>query len=573
MAADADRIRPPRPRAGLRAETVATGLAVAICLIAVLPLLTILYQALSPGPGVWPHLLRTTLPYSVQQTLLLMGGVATVTLVVGAGTAWLVSMYRFPGRNFFDWAMILPLAFPTYITAYCYGDFLDYGGPVQTAVRALGGYSSFHDYWFPQVRSLGGAVFILSAVLYPYVYITARASFTLQSVHVLEVARTLGRTGAGALVSVALPLARPALAAGVSLALMECINDIGAVEYLGVDTLTRSVFDAWIQRSSLAGAAQMALVMFLFVVLLLALERFGRRKIRFQTGRTDRPVSQTALPAGKGWLATLACAAPFAAGFAIPFGILIDGAIAQGAQAGLTDFAYAARKSFLLAFATALIAVLFAFTLAAAMRLTRSRTVATAARVSSLGYAIPGTVIGIGLIVPLAAFDNALSAYFQSNYGFRTGLLLSGTTFALILAYTIRFLAVALGTVEAGWHRVSPNLDAAARTLGASPLRMLISVHLPLLRPAIGAAALLVFVDTMKELPATLLLRPFNFETLATYIYVYASQEQFEKSAIAALTIVAAGLIPLILMHRALTSLQTSGFTSGTGKTQPGNAV
>jgi iron(III) transport system permease protein len=537
----------------ISAENILIALAALISLVVALPLLSIAVMALAPAPGVWPHLISTTLPYSVQQTLLLMAGVAALTLITGAGTAWLITMYRFPGRGLFDWLLILPLALPTYITAYCYGEFLDFTGPVQSALRELGGFRTYQDYWFPPIRSLGGAIFIFSCVLYPYVYLTARASFALQSIHVLEVARTLGRTGTGALFAVALPMARPALAAGLSLALMECLNDVGAVEYLGVRTLTLSVFDAWIQRSSISGAAQLALVMFFFVIALLTLERYGRRQHRFQTGRTDRPVPEHYLSAGKGGLAALACMVPLTVGFIVPVGVLVEGAIAQGAQYGLGDYASAAANSLLLSSLAAVIVVVLALILGAALRVSRSRVVSAAARISSLGYAIPGTVVALGLIVPLAGLDNFVSGVMQRWTGVQTGLLLSGTAFALLLAYTIRFIAVAFGSVEAGWQRLSPNLDAAARTLGASPFRMLGSVHLPLLRPAIGAAALLVFVDTMKELPATLLLRPFNFETLATHIYVYASQEQFEHSAIAALTIVVVGLIPLILMHRALT--------------------
>ncbi len=545
-----------RFEAGVSAEGVLTWLTAAISLIVALPLITIVVIALAPAPGVWAHLISTTLPYAIQQTLLLMLGVAAVTAITGVGTAWLVTTYRFPGRGLFDWLLILPLALPTYITAYCYAEFLDYTGPVQTALRDLAGFQSFQDYWFPSIRSVGGAIFVFSAVLYPYVYLTARASFALQSVHVLEVARTLGRTGTGALLSVALPMARPALAAGLSLALMECLNDVGAVEYLGVRTLTLSVFDAWIQRSSLAGAAQLALVIFFFVIALVMLERYGRRQHRFQTGRTDRPMAEHRLPRIKGLLAALGCMAPIAAGFVVPVGVLLDGAITQGAQYGLGDYAQAAGNSLLLSSLAGVIVVILALILGAALRLSHSKIVPNAARISSLGYAIPGTVVALGLILPLAGLDNALSRFMDEHFGVRTGLLLSGSAFALLLAYTIRFMAVALGSIEAGWQRLSPNLDAAARTLGASPVRMLASVHIPLLRPAIGAAALLVFVDTMKELPATLLLRPFNFETLATHVYVYASQEQFEYSAIAALTIVVVGLVPLIVMHRALTGAQ-----------------
>jgi iron(III) transport system permease protein len=537
---------------GVSAERLLRGLALAISLIILLPIASIAVLALAPAPDVWRHLAATTLGYSLRQTLMLMAGVASLTLVTGAATAWLVTMYRFPGRTLFDWLLILPLALPTYITAYCYGEFLDYTGPLQTALRGIAGFTSYKDYWFPNVRSLGGAVFIMAAVLYPYVYLTARASFALQSAHVLEVARTLGRTGTGALFAVALPMARPALAAGVSLALMECLNDIGAVEYLGVQTLTSSIYAAWVQRSSLSGAAQLALVMFVFIVALIAAERMGRALPRFETARGHRPMPENRLGRGKGVLAACACALPIALGFAVPVSVLVAGALAQGAQYGLSDYAGAARNSLLLALIAAVVTVSLAFTLGAALRLCRSAVVNAAARVSALGYAVPGTVIAIGLLVPLGALDNLVGGFAKSQFGMSPGLLLSGSAFALIMAYTVRFMAVALGAIETGLERLSPNLDAAARSLGASPFGMLKAIHLPLLRPAIGAAALLVFVDAMKELPATLLLRPFNFETLATQIYTFASQEQFERSALAALTIVAVGLIPLLLLHRTL---------------------
>ena len=526
--------------------------AIAISGLVLLPILTIIVLALTPAPGVWPHLLSTTLPLAVWQTLLLMTGVGFLTLLMGTGTAWLVTMYAFPGRGLFDWLLILPLALPTYITAYCYGEFLDFTGPLQSGLRAVFGFTRYQDYWFPNVRSVGGAIFIMSAVLYPYVYLAARASFVQQSHGVIEVARTLGRGGFGAFVSVALPMARPALAAGVSLALMECLNDIGAVEYLGVNTLSVSVYTLWLQRSSLAGAAQIALVLFCFVLLLMLIERSGRQRRRFDnSGRHGVKPEQT-LARTSGWLASAACFLPVLAGFIIPVGILLQGAMAYGAQFDLADYSNAAGTSLVLAVSAAAIIVVLALTAGAALRLSPSVPVQAAARLSALGYAIPGTVLALGLIIPLASLDNALSEAMGSVFGVKTGLLLSGSAAALILAYVIRFLSVALSTVEAGWQGLSPNLDAAARSLGAGPVKTLGAVHLPLLRPAIGAGALLVFVDTMKELPATLLLRPFNFETLATQIYTFASQEQFERSAIPALTIVAVGLIPLHLLNRAL---------------------
>lgn len=536
----------------LRPERLLSIAALGISAIILLPVATIIVLALLPAPGVWGHLLSTVLPYATLQTLMLMAGVGLLTLITGTGTAWLVTMYVFPGRRIFDWALVLPLALPTYISAYCYGEFLDFTGPLQGAIRWAFGFHSFQDYWFPPVRSLGGAIFILAATLYPYVYLAARASFLQQSHNVIEVARTLGRSGAGVFLAVGLPLARPALAAGVSLALMECLNDIGAVEYLGVQTLTASIYAAWLQRSSLAGAAQIALVLFAFVLLLVAIERAGRLGRRFHNSTRQRLHTEQTLAGGKGWLAAAACALPVLIGFAVPVGVLIRGGLIHGAEFDPGTYARSAATSLTLALAAGALVVGLAIVLAAALRISGGMAVTAAARAAGLGYAIPGTVVALGIIIPLAGLDNAVSAAMEQTFGLRTGLILSGSAFALLMAYTIRFLAVGLGTVEAGWQRLSPHLDAAARTLGAGPLRMLAAVHLPLLRPALGAAALLAFVETMKELPATLLLRPFDFETLSTQIYVFASQEQFERSSIPALTIVAVGLIPLLLLNRAL---------------------
>ena len=538
----------------LRPERLLSAASFAIAALVMLPVATIVTLALTPAPGVWGHLLATVLPFAVGQTLALLLGVGLLTLVIGTGTAWLVTMYAFPGRRLFSWLLILPLALPTYISAYCYGEFLDYTGPLQTAIRAVFGFAHYGDYWFPPVRSLGGAIVVLSAVLYPYVYLAARASFLQQSHDVIEVARTLGRSGFGAFWAVGLPMARPALAAGVSLALMECLGDIGAVEYLGVQTLTASIYAAWLQRSSLAGAAQIALVLFVFVLTLVLIERSGRLRRRFGNSARARHGGAALLGGAKAWLAALVCALPVLIGFAIPFGVLVRGAWLYGAEFDLAAYRGAAVTSLALALATAALVVILAVTVGAALRIGGGLAVQTAARLGGLGYAIPGTVVALGLIVPLAGLDNALGDAMERIAGQRTGLLLSGSAAALLLAYAIRFLAVGLGTVEAGWQRLSPHLDAAARTLGAGPMRMLGAIHLPLLRPALGAAGLLVFVDTMKELPATLLLRPFDFETLATQIYIFASQEQFERSSVPALTIVAVGLIPLHFLNRALRS-------------------
>jgi iron(III) transport system permease protein len=530
-----------------------TVFAAALAALMALPLATVVALSLGAQESVWPHLIRTVLPGALADTGLLLAGVATLTLLFGTGTAWLVTMYRFPGRGLLDRLLVLPLAMPTYIVAYCYVELLDFSGPVQRTLRALFGWRTVKDYWFPDVRTLTGAVLVLSAVLYPYVYLSARASFVQQSICVLEVARTLGRTSAGAFWSVALPLARPALAAGVALALMECLNDLGAVQYLGVSTLTVSIYATWLQRSSLAGAAQIALVALLFVLALLVAERAARGKSQFHhtTGRY-RSIPFSDLEGWRGYAAAAACCLPVIAGFLAPFVVLLAQASAHMSDALASGFWRAIRNSVGIAALAAGTTVALGLGLAYARRLAPTAFVRSVVQAAGLGYAIPGTVLALGLIIPLAALDNHVDAALRLHFGISSGLLLSGSLFVIVLAYTIRFLAVSLGALEAGLERLSPNLDAVARTLGETALSALWRVHMPLLVPALGAAGLLVFVDGMKELPATLLLRPFNFETLATHVYSYAALEQFESAALGALTIVAIGLVPVLLLHQAV---------------------
>jgi len=490
----------------------------------VMPIVSIVVLAFAPGDGVWQHLLRTTLPGSIMRTVWLMVGVGTITLVVGTSTAWLVTMYRFPGRDRLDWLLVIPLAMPTYIIAFCYVEILDYAGSLQTTLRTLNGWQNSRDYWFPEIRSLGGAIFVMSFVLYPYVYLSARASFLQQSVCTLEVARTLGETPAGTFWKVALPLARPALAAGVSLALMECLNDIGAVEYLGVTTLTVSVYTTWLERSSLSGAAQIASVMLAVVFMLLVMERAarGQRQFHHTTGRY-RAMPPRALKGPARIAATTACTVPFLIGFVFPVVVLVQDSITFAEDVLTNAFWQAALNSMLLGLGAAAIGVVVALTLAYAKRVAPNGFTRPAVRLTSLGYAVPGTVLAVGLLIPLAGLDNLLDGFAR------------------------------------GFDRISPNLDAAARTLGQSAMSTLTRVHLPLMQSALGAAALLIFVDTMKELPATLLMRPFNFETMATHVYQFASLEQFEEAAIGALTIVLIGLLPVILLHRAIAKGRTGG--------------
>lgn len=542
-----------RWRARRRASPLWTATVAIILAIMVMPIATIFVLAVSPHENIWPHLVSSVLPVALRDTILLMVGTGLLTLTVGTGTAWLVTMYRFPGRALLDRLLVIPLAVPTYIIAYAYVELLDFAGPVQTAFRSIFGFASARDYWFPDIRSLGGAIFVMSAVLYPYVYLTARASFVQQSVCALEVARTLGRSPMGTFWAVALPLARPAIAAGSALVLMEVLNDIGAVQYLGVQTLTASIYSTWLQRSNLGGAAQLASIMLLFILALFLLERFARggAQVHHTTGRY-RSISFQDIEGVRGYLAAAVCSLPFVLGFAVPFLLLARNAVVFLGEGLAAGFLGATANSLMLAGLSAVVASVLALTLGYARRVAGNNFVRPAVRMAGLGYAVPGTVLALGLLIPLATFDNWVDALMRSSLGVSTGLLLSGSIFALVLAYTIRFLAVSLGTIEAGLERISPNLDAAARALGSSPMSALMRVHLPMLTPALGTAALLVFVDAMKELPATLLLRPFNFDTLATHVYSFAALEQFEEASLSAVAIVVVGLVPVLLLHRAV---------------------
>jgi iron(III) transport system permease protein len=464
-------------------------------------------------------------------------------------------MCRFPGRGLFDWALLVPLAVPTYIIAFAYVEVLQYSGPVQVAIRAVFGFTSARDYWFPELRSLGGAIFVMSAVLYPYVYLTARASFLLQSAGTLDVARTLGAGPLRVFLTVALPLSRPAIAVGVSLALMECLNDIGAVTFFGVKTLTFSIYDTWLNRSNLAGAAQLACAMLLVVFGLLTLERRARARQRFDQarGKQHAPTPYRL----RGWragAAMLACALPVTLGFLVPASLLAERSTRRLDVLADPAFLRAASNSALLATAASVLIVTLAVVLVYAVRLRqpegRSAGLRLAARIAAIGYAVPGTVLAVGILIPLARFDNGLDALMKQMFGFGTGLLLLGSGAGLIYAYLARFLAVAHGQVEDGFGKISPHLDMAARTLGRRSTRILTEIHLPLLKPVLLSALLITFVDCMKELPATILLRPFNFETLATTVFEAASREAFEDAALPALTIVLVGLVPVILLAR-----------------------
>jgi len=525
--------------------------ALAVSLLVMLPAAAIVVLALSARDSIWPQIAATVLPVYIVETVVLMAGVGFLSFVIGCGTAWLVTMYRFPGRQVLQWALVLPLAVPTYIIAYTFVHVFEYAGPVQGELRELFGWSTPGDYSFPELRSLPGAIVVLSLVLYPYVYLTARASFIRQGAAQIEVARTLGSSLPRAFLTIALPLARPAIAVGVSLAMMECLNDIGAVEFFGVSTLSVGVYATWLGKGNLPGAAQLALVMLLFVSALIALERSGRRSQRADSliGRDAQPSGVQMTPA-KGAFAAFACGLPVALGFILPAGVLLGFAFERGGNVAVEAFRSAAFNSITVSILAGAVILGFGLFIAYAQRLSRSPAVSLAIRLITAGYALPGAVLGIGVLVPLAAFDNSLDSLMRQYFGFSSGLILTGSVAALVYAYTVRFLAIALGSLEAGLTRITPNLTAAARTLGRGPVATLFEIDLPLLRPALFSAALLVFVEAMKELPATLILRPFNFETLATLVYAQASLDQLEDTGLAALTIVAVGIVPIILLSR-----------------------
>lgn len=526
--------------------------AAGIALLCLLPVAALMLKALQGDGMLWPHLLRYVLPPALRDTLLLLGGVGALVIVLGTGSAWLVTACEFRGRRFFEWALLLPLAVPTYIMAYAWMDLLHPIGPLQSGLRELMGLAGPQDLRLPEVRSLGGCVLVLGFVLYPYVYLTTRAMFLMQATGLLEAARTLGHGPRATFLHVALPLARPAIAVGTALALMEALNDIGASELLGVRTLTVSIYSTWVNRADLAGAAQIALAMLAVVMALLVIERAGRRQQRYafnaQKSRRMTPERLT----GRGTiLVVCVLTLPVLFGFIAPAGYLLFKAIERmrfaGFPPGLVQIMFDTVQ--LAAIATGF-TLLAALTVMYALRLRPGALAAASERIATLGYAIPGTVLGIGLLAPLGAADEWLAGVVESVTGRTAGLLLMGTSFALVFAYCTRFLAVAAGGFEAGFSRITPSLDQAGRTLGASASGVLRRIHLPLLRPAMAAAALLVFVDCMKELPATLLLRPLNVDTLATHLYAEAARGTYEDGAIAALLIIIAGLAPVILLSR-----------------------
>jgi iron(III) transport system permease protein len=528
------------------------GVSLGAAALILLPILAVVASVFGSAGETWAHLARTALGAYVTNTALLATGVAAGVMSCGVLCAWLVTAYRFPGRRVLEWALVLPLAMPAYVMAYAYTDWLQFTGPVQGALRAAFGWQA-REYWFPEIRSLGGAVVLLTLALYPYVYLLARTAFIDVSRSALEAGRLAGLTAWGSFWRIALPIARPAIAAGTALALMETLADFGTVSYFALEVFTTGIFKAWLSMGDAVAAGQLSVCLLAFVALVLVLERASRGRAAFASapGRTpaDQPLA--------GWRALLAsalCVLPVLLGFVLPAGLLLH--LAWSDIGARPDFSIGTRlgpllaNSFILAGIAAAAGVALATAMAYAARLSRTRLVAAANRTAALGYAIPGAVIAVGILVPLGRLDNWLAGGLEAAFGVKPGLLLTGTVAALIYAYLVRFLAVALQTMEAGLAKVTPRMDDAARSLGATPAQALARVHAPLLASSLAGAALLLFVDVMKELPATFALRPFNFDTLAIEAYNLAKDERLSEAALPSLAIVAIGLVPLLLVTR-----------------------
>ena len=525
-----------------------------------LPVLALATQLFAGGSaGTWAHLASTVLPDYVLTTLWLCAGVGLGVALLGVGSAWLVTRHQFPGRAAFEWALVLPLAMPAYVMAYTYTDLLQYVGPVQTALREAFGWRRA-DYSFPDVRSTGGAVLMFALVLYPYVYLLARTAFLERGGAMIEVARSLGLTPWQGFVRVSLPLARPAIAGGVALALMETLADFGTVSYFAVQTFTTGIYRAWFSLGDRTAAAQLALLLLACVVGVLLIERLSRGGRRFADASLRR--GATARVALQGWraaLALVACAVPLVGGFLLPAGLLLRMALNGGdAQFG-ARFIGLAGNSLLLSGLTALLAVALALLVAYAARVQRGPALRWAHRVAGLGYALPGSVIAVGVLIPVTRLDHALAALLGDIGGKPVGLLLTGSIAALVYACLVRYLTAAMQAVDAGLAKITPSMDQAARSLGHTPAQALWRVHLPLLRGSMLTAALLVFIDVMKELPATLVMRPFNFNTLATQAYTLAADERLAEASTAALAIVAVGLLPMVVICRQIARSQPAG--------------
>jgi iron(III) transport system permease protein len=529
---------------------VVTGFLVAFL---VAPILAVFVAASGDSGGLWGHLFETVLPRYVANSLILMMGVGVVTLVFGISSAWVVTRYNFPARRLIEWMLLLPAAVPAYLVAYTYTDFFEYAGPVQGALRDLFGWKSANDYWFPEIRSMGGAMLVIGSVLYPYVYMMARTAFLLTPASLFETSQVSGRN---MFWSAALPLARPAIVAGLALVLMETLSDFGTVEYFAIETLTLGIFNVWLGMNSLPAAAQIAVIAFLFIIILFAVEMMARAKRRY-TDTTKRSVSLP--PKDTSGLRAVACIAvclvPVGVGFVLPVGVLL-GFVVGGQSVGFSEAVVnAGLNSVILAGAVAFLVMSIATFMAMVAAFQSGNLVRNATALASIGYAFPGTILAIGVVTLGGAVDHVVALLLSSAFGITYVGWLTGSVGLVIMACVVRFQAIGYGAMTSGLERLPANMLHASRTLGCTFGGTMRAVILPLVQKSFIAGGLLVFVDVMKELPMTLLLRPFNFETLATYVYQFAKDELLEEAALPALLIVIAGIPPIVIMNAALRRL------------------
>ena len=517
------------------------------------PTLSLVYEALAPTGEIFQHLRNTVLSTYILNTVLLISGVGLLGLVLALPAAWIMASHNIPGKKYLQWLLVLPLAMPSYVIAYIYTDLLEYAGPVQRALRAIMGWQSAADYSFPEIRSLGGAMVVLALVLYPYVYLLARTAFLEQSQSQVLASRLLGCNPVQSFFKVSMPMARPAIITGLALMGMETLGDFATVSYFAVPTLTSAVYDTWLGYGSLNAAAKISAIMLLVVTVLISLEKYSRRRQQlYQKGIGQDHRAPTNLNGWKKYLAMFWCWMLVVLGFALPAIILLDYVVTYFEVSWSSELITYGANSLKVSIGAAFFATLVALFLGLYQRLQASQMARMPARLVSSGYAMPGNVLAIGVLIPLTLSDHGINNLIMSLGYNPVGLILSGSIIAIIFAYVVRFSAVAVGSVESSLGRVSPSLDMASRTLGCSPGEMVKRVHIPMVRKGLLTGFLLVFIEAMKELPAALLLRPFGFETLATWVFQYVSDEKLEHAAPAALILVLAGLLPLILLNRSL---------------------
>ncbi len=527
-----------------------------IFILIALPVISLILIAFQGNTDSLAHIAQYVLPRVSVTTIALLTGVGFLSALTGTLTAWLISFYNFPGRKILAWLLVMPLAIPTYIAAYFFSEFLSYSGPLQESIRAIGGFQSMRDYWSPEAHSLPGAIIILSSVLYPYTYLAVMGLFKIQGGQYMAAARILQSKPAEIFLKILLPLAWPAVAVGGLLAMMECLNDIGAVEYLGVETLTLSVFSVWLNQNDLSGAAQLALILFCLALVLVFLEDYFRRNKVFsknaKSASSEVIILQTISKKRWKYLALIICILPLFPGLFMTVFLLASYSLNRLDLIFDTALWEASLTSISLGFVAAIVTTFIALFFCFLIRFYRQAIFNTGTRISSLGYAIPGTIIALGLFIPLSQFDSWLNTQMKMLFEVKTGLLLSGTSAILIYAYVIRFMAIAKGTLASGFDKISKNIDHSARTLGASKAETFIKINMPQLLPTIAITLVLVFIDVLKELSATLFLRPFGTETLATYIYDKASRGLIEDTVFACLLLIIVGVIPVAIIIRNL---------------------